>query len=133
MIRRAAILRRATKWVKDPQVLLAGRRYEGAYYLCGYAVELALKACICRTLGWAEFPETTNEFKGLTSLKTHDLRILLRLSGRERRVKKYHFADWSVVVEWSPEMRYRPPQPVRKAHAQHMLESAQKIAGVLRT
>jgi HEPN domain-containing protein len=29
--------------VQDAEVLLAGRRYAAAYYLCGYAMECALK------------------------------------------------------------------------------------------
>ncbi len=36
--------------LKDAEVLAASRRYEGAIYLCGYAVELGLKARICKTL-----------------------------------------------------------------------------------
>ena len=36
--------------LKDAEALLAAHRYDGAIYLCGYAVELALKARICQTL-----------------------------------------------------------------------------------
>jgi HEPN domain-containing protein len=133
MIKRAGLLTLVGKRLKDSEVLLAGPRYEGAYYLCGYAVELALKACICRTLGWLGFPESGKEFEGLLSLKTHDLNILLRLSGRERNVKKRHLADWSVVAAWLPTIRYGPPPRILKAKAQRMLESAQEIVGVLRT
>jgi len=133
MMKRAALLRLVHKRLIDSRVLLAKRRYEGAYYLCGYAVELALKACICKTLDWPEFPETSGDFKGLLSLKTHDLSILLRLSGRERRLKRSHFGDWSIVARWSPEIRYGAAQPVRKALAESMLESAREIARVLRT
>jgi hypothetical protein len=46
---------------RDAQVLLRARRFEGAFYLCGYAVELALKARICRTLKWAGFPDSRKE------------------------------------------------------------------------
>jgi len=34
----------------DAQALLAANRYDGATYLCGYAVEMALKARTCRVL-----------------------------------------------------------------------------------
>jgi len=34
---------------------------DGATYLCGYAVEVALKFRICLTLNWPEFPSTGGE------------------------------------------------------------------------
>ena len=41
--------------LKDAQVLLRGNRFDGAIYLCGYAIELALKARICQTLKWGGY------------------------------------------------------------------------------
>lgn len=52
----------ATARLTDSQVLFAGQRYDAAAYLCGYAIELALKARICKTLGWPNFPDTNKEF-----------------------------------------------------------------------
>ena len=46
--------------LKDAEVLYKGKRYDGAVYLCGYAVELILKAKICKTLRWPEFPSILN-------------------------------------------------------------------------
>lgn len=73
--------------LNDAKVLLKGRRLDGAVYLCGYAVEMALKARLCRTLKWSGFPETGAEFQGLQSVKTHNLEILLRLSGVEGKIR----------------------------------------------
>jgi hypothetical protein len=72
--------------LRDAQVLLRAKRFDGAFYLCGYAVEVALKARICRALKWSGFPDAAHAFKALQSLKTHDLEILLRLSGVEARI-----------------------------------------------
>lgn len=80
-----------------------------AVYLCGYIVELALKARICRTLKWSTFPEKRSEFEGLQSFKTHDLAVLFRLSGREPFVRVSLFAEWTIFKEWNPEVRYRAP------------------------
>ena len=33
----------ARAYLRDATILLREKRYDGAYYLCGYAVELALK------------------------------------------------------------------------------------------
>jgi len=52
--------------LKDAQILFAATRYDIATYVCGYAVEMALKARICHTLGWTNFPETNKEFLQLT-------------------------------------------------------------------
>ncbi|MBA3343340.1 MAG: HEPN domain-containing protein [Gemmatimonadaceae bacterium] len=91
--------------VDDAKILLAAKRFDGAVYMCGYAIEIALKARVCRTLGWNEFPMTQNEFKGLTNFKTHDLDLLLRLSGVEANIKQIHFLVWNAVAVWNPEAR----------------------------
>ena len=67
--------------LRDAQVLLRAKRFDGAFYHCGYAVELALKARICRTLKWYGFPETAQDFKGFQLLRIHDVEILLGFSG----------------------------------------------------
>ena len=56
--------------LEEAQTLLEAGHYDGVVYLCGYAVELALKARICETLNWAGYPATTREFWGIQSLRT---------------------------------------------------------------
>jgi hypothetical protein len=98
MISRNDLRKIARARLKDAEILYAGKRYDGAIYLCGYAIELALKARICQTLKWAGFPSTNKEFEGYQSFKIHRLDVLLRLSGQDIKVKTKHFADWSTVV-----------------------------------
>ena len=47
--------------IKEAEVLLNNnlnnKRYDGAYYLCGYGVECALKACIAKNTKRYEFPD----------------------------------------------------------------------------
>lgn len=69
--------------LRDAEVLLGARRFDGAVYMCGYAVEIALKARACNALGWRGFPESSKEFEGLQSFRTHNLELLLHLSGAE--------------------------------------------------
>ncbi|MBI4607080.1 MAG: HEPN domain-containing protein [Planctomycetes bacterium] len=69
--------------LEDAQALLQASRYDGAVYLGGYAIEIALKARIARTLAWAGFPAKRNEFQDYQSFRTHDLEVLLHLSGVE--------------------------------------------------
>ena len=114
LISRADLRKIARARIKDAEALAASRRYDGAVYLCGYAVELWLKARICRTLSWAEYPSTRREFENYQSFRTHDLDVLLRLSGIESKVKAGFMAEWSIVAQWDPSARYS----TAVAHAQ---------------
>jgi hypothetical protein len=42
--------RLAKERISDAKVLLGARHWVGAYYLAGYAVECALKACIAKLM-----------------------------------------------------------------------------------
>ncbi len=126
MISRAQLRKISRHRLRDAEALLAGKRYDGAVYICGYSLELALKARICRTLRWAGFPQTRKEFEGLQSYKTHNLDILLKLTGRESHVKSKLFAEWSEASKWTPEVRYEPAGIVSRQDAQSMI-SATKV------
>ena len=115
----------------DASVLLQHDRLDGAAYLCGYAIELALKARICTTLGWPGFPETRSEFENLTSFKTHKLDVLLSLSGLEQLVKTKHLEEWSAVSTWDPEARYKSIGHTTREQAELMLVSAILLSGVI--
>ena len=117
--------------LRDAQALLRARRYDGAVYLCGYAVEIALKARICRALGWADFPEDNREFDGYQSLRTHRLDVLLRFSGLQARVKTRMIAEWSLVEVWRPEMRYRRVGTAGRRDAANMITAATRVVSSL--
>jgi hypothetical protein len=131
MISRAELLDLARARIRDAEALRRAGRYDGAVYLAGYAVELCLKARICRTLRWQGFPETTGEFHGFTSLKTHNLDVLLRLSGVEAKVKATSLGDWSLAAQWSPEIRYRPAGSATATDADDMLLVAKNLRRAL--
>jgi hypothetical protein len=113
--------------LKDAEALLRANRFDGSIYLCGYAIEVGLKHKICKTLHWNEFPSTRNEFQNLQSFKTHNLDILLKLSGAESRIKISFLAQWSIVVNWDPEARYNPIGSVSFKDAQLMIDAAKVI------
>lgn len=123
-ITQADLRQLACERLADARALLAAGRHDGASYVAGYVVELALKARICRTLKWKEFPFTRKEFEGLQSLRTHDLELLLRLSGRDAHVRAHLLTHWSVVQEWDPEMRYDAAIRCSRAEATEMVEAA---------
>lgn len=132
MIPRADLRKLARSRLQDAKVLFNSNRYDGSLYLCGYAVELILKARICRTLGWSHFPETRAEFTEFQSFKTHKLDTLLQLSGIESKIKSSHLADWSVVATWEPELRYRTIGSATYTEAKDMLEATEALLRVIK-
>lgn len=117
--------------IEDAQALLMGGRYDGTTYLCGYAVEIALKARMCRTLNWAEFPSTGGEFQPYRSFQTHDLDVLLRLSGQERRIKQDHYPLWNALSPWTVELRYNVAGTVQQPDATRMIQAAEELLAIL--
>ena len=115
----------------DAETLFRAGRYDGAIYLCGYAVEIALKARICRLLKWSGYPSTTGEFRGYQSFRTHDLVVLLHLSGAESKIKTKHFAEWSVVATWKSDVRYRSIGSATAQDVTDMIKSARTIVSAL--
>lgn len=112
--------------LEDAKLLYKEGRFDGAYYVCGYAVELKLKKQICLTLGWEGYPESKNEFEHLSSFKTHNLDILLRLSGVEMRLKRNMDFDWSTVSSWKPEARYSWGSQTEQS-AQEMIKASEEV------
>lgn len=131
MIATATLRAIANGRLDDARHLLEAERYDGAAYLCGYAVELALKARICNTLGWAGFPETNHEFRPYQSFRTHSLEILLTFTAQEQTVKDYFLVEWSAVAKWDPESRYSALGTVTESEAELMINSATTLLEVL--
>lgn len=117
--------------IKEAQLLFSHKGYDTSAYLCGYAVEFALKYRVCKCLKWKNFPNTSNEFGDFKFLKTHDYEILLQLTGKTDLVKTSLMPEWSVVVKWKPENRYNPLGTITKADAHDMLTSTKKIVEAL--
>lgn len=115
----------------DAKVLCEAGRFDGAVYLCGYAVELKLKARICKTLAWEGFPETNREFQHYKSFKTHHLDVLLSLTGVEAHIKAENLAEWSAVASWDPTARYNPAGNVDRGDAELMMDAAETLLAVL--
>ncbi|MBB6146333.1 HEPN domain-containing protein [Silvibacterium bohemicum] len=95
--------------LREAQALYRARQYSGAYYLAGYAVECALKACIAKNSKRHDFPDK----KRVIESYTHDLEKLALLANLEESrlllaQEDPIFQDnWASIVRWSEESRYR--------------------------
>jgi hypothetical protein len=109
--------------LKEATALLNLGLFDGAYYLAGYAVECAIKACIAKGTQRGEFPEK----KKVESSHSHNLRELIRVAGLdEARLEQSgkdpdFLTNWDVVQSWSEQSRYRRHRP----------ESAQALVGAV--
>jgi HEPN domain-containing protein len=91
----------------EAQTLLDAGRWEGAYYLAGYAVECALKSVIARQTRAGEFPD----LKRVKDSYTHNLNKLLRLASLRQALEAQpagRQVNWKTVAEWSEQSRYLP-------------------------
>ncbi len=117
--------------LRDAEILYNNRRYDSAVYLCGYAVEVFLKARICRTLKWPGYPSNRSEFQRYQSFRTHDLDVLLYLSGSESKIKSQYLTEWLNIAGWNPEIRYGTIGTAGQNDALTMIMSTKRLSGVL--
>jgi hypothetical protein len=103
--------------VSDAEALLKEKQWPAAYYLLGYAVECALKACVAKQFRQDEVPEK----KTVNNFYTHDLEQLLNLSGLKTALDTKAKADtafrinWNTVLDWNEDARYDHAIPEVKA------------------
>lgn len=94
--------------LRESKALLAAGFSEGAYYLAGYAVECALKACIAKRTREHDFPEK----KLVNDSHTHDLGKLLQLAELKIDLEAAMQANPAMqssldaVQDWSETSRY---------------------------
>ena len=105
---RADLQRLANSRIREAKILFKSGEYSGAYYLAGYAVECALKACFAKAVKRYDFPEKGRADK----VFIHDLQVLLRLADlnaeleAERKANPRFSTYWAEVAEWSEASRY---------------------------
>ncbi len=107
-MRRSELKKLTDLRLKDAHSLLSGRRYAASYYLAGYAVECGIKVCIA-----GQFKANTVPDRNVvTQFFSHSFEKLIKAAGLERdlnilRRRDAEFeANWNVVNDWKPEMRY---------------------------
>jgi hypothetical protein len=92
----------------EARALYEAGYYDGAFYLGGYCIELALKARICKNL------DIDNLFdsKYLRFFKVHDFDTLLMFSGLGERFERAKatnidlYQNWSYICVWKEDCRY---------------------------
>jgi HEPN domain-containing protein len=94
--------------LKEAKTLLDAGHYGGAYYLSGYAIECALKACIAKQTKRYDFPNK----KIAVDSYTHDLTSLMKVArlqtalDQEMRRDAIFAVNWAIVKDWTVDSRY---------------------------
>jgi hypothetical protein len=121
--------------VADARTLLNAKRFDAAYYLAGYAIECALKACIATNTKRHDFPD--KDFA--RNAHAHKIQTLADLAGLMQQLQLQFRQDptleanWGwVVKDWSELSRYElVPQREAKRKASAMLSAVEGRQGIL--
>ena len=107
---RSSLQKLAELRVKEAEVLLSQGFFDGAYYLLGYAVECAFKACIAKKTQQFDFPPDRKTVEAIyqhlpaTLLKAAGLEVEHRL---EAQANSAFDNNWKIVQNWSEKFRYK--------------------------
>ena len=91
---------------KEAATLSKTGNQQGAYYLAGFAVECALKACIAKKTRRHDFP-ADKDYAG--KVYTHNLDQLLKLAPLDAQLgdtRPQLANNWDLVRRWNVDSRY---------------------------
>ena len=114
MLTRSDLQRLAQLRLEDAILLLKANRSSSAYYLAGYSVELALKACIAKLVQ----PDTIPEKAFINAVYTHKLDNLMATAGlrpqfdADTKADQQFAAYWIITNNWSEDSRYEFWDPI---------------------
>ena len=93
----------------DAILLFSVGKSSSAYYLAGYSIELALKACISKIFQ----PNVIPDKALVNATYTHKLQDLIKVSGllpefnNEIKSNSDFAANWGIVSKWTESSRYQ--------------------------
>lgn len=96
--------------VREAEVLLNEGYFDGAYYLLGYAIECALKACIAKQTKEYDFPPDRRAVEAIYRHNPNDLlkpSTLEREHEEARRASSAFDANWKIIQGWTEQSRYQ--------------------------
>ena len=118
--------------IDEAMALLAQGKFDGAYYLAGYAVECGLKACIARLTSQDDYPPKP---KYIYDYYSHEIEKLVKTAGltaqrdADAAADPDLLANWQFVKDWTEESRY---ERRTQAQAQQLITAITDAAhGVL--
>jgi HEPN domain-containing protein len=109
--------------LEEAQILCDAGKYNGAFYLAGYSIELMLKAKICENWGVPKLFDEQYKIHGISkirdTIKIHDIAVLLIFSGLKTKFEIAKSTNISLALanallfessgrcQWSEQVRYQ--------------------------
>ncbi len=125
--------------LKDAEILVKNKRYDGAYYLAGYVVEYSLKAVIAKLIPLKVFgfPSVKEDFNILSNLREHNfeklLEIIMPIKTDQTNFKDKFKKEWGVILEWSPEIRYSKVNKITLQETELIIETCKTLYNEINT
>jgi HEPN domain-containing protein len=96
VVNRSELQQLAEVRIRDAEALLAANQWSGAYYLAGYAVECALKACIAKLTAEHDFPDKEVVVKSYT----HSIETLIDIAQLKLQRNSDAVSNSSLGTNW---------------------------------
>lgn len=133
--------------LSEAEILCNNEKYDGAFYLAGYSIELMLKAKVCEHFDIDNLFDETCQIYGIgevrKALKTHDITVLLIFSGLFNKLENAKSTD-KVLMQtyarlfatsgrclWNEQVRYQILGSQNAENVQALITLLQHEAGVL--
>ena len=111
--------------IEDARALIAAKQWSGAYYVAGYALECALKACILAYIDRTGI--IFEDKKYAQSCWTHNIEDLVKQADltierdKASRTKNTLGQHWLIAKDWSESSRYRMSSQLQAEKLFHAL------------
>jgi len=135
----------------DAQCLLEQGHLDGAFYLGGYAVEIAFKIRLCKIENLSGFPSDKDDFNSFkqnglinTSYRKDQwfdhslerLKILIEKTEQQKGMQSIDFEydyseDWGFVIEWNETKRYQEIGSYNLEKVTNFVKSIENILPVI--
>lgn len=136
----------------EAEILCAAGKYDGAFYLAGYSIELMLKAKICEHWGVYNLFDTQCDIADIGQIRKvvqiHDIRLLFVFSGLRTKLQTDMFLGNKELMEiygyliagtgkhenclWSEQVRYQPIGSQKPKDVTKLIELLQGERGLLK-
>lgn len=133
--------------LSEAEILCSNGKFDGAFYLAGYSVELLLKAKICERFGipnlFDEQNKMVNAISGIgevrKAVKTHNLFALLIMSNLKPKfdagtTKNKHLLKSNSLLfgNWDENSRYKPCGSMNPAEVKDLILVLKNKNGLLK-
>jgi HEPN domain-containing protein len=134
--------------LSEAQILCDNAKYDGAFYLAGYSIELMLKAKVCEHWGIPNLFDEAYQAHSISevrkAIKTHDIAVLLIFSGLKVKFETAKGVN-KVLMQtharlfatsgrclWSEQVRYHPIGSQNAEDVQRLMILLQHEEGLLK-